>query len=364
MHLYIHIPFCHRVCPYCAFYKHTPGATDMRGFIDGLLTETRLRLPEGTRLETLYFGGGTPSMLSLTHGKRLMEGLARYLDLAHLAEFSFEANPATFNERKAAQWREWGINRISLGIQSWEPRLLQLLGREHTPQQAEESVALLRRAGIPEINIDLMFSLPGQSHEEWEHTLARTVALRPEHISAYNLTYEENTNFHLRYGSPATPEDEERDALMFERAEELLQNAGYRHYETSNYARGGYISRHNMAYWEGKDYIGLGPGAVGTTCGVRYQNAGDTAAYIAALAAGSLPPGSSETLSAEDIRTERLGLYLRTDTGLPARWIRPQDNERVAALIAEGLANFLPNGNLALTGRGRLLVDAVAVELM
>lgn len=364
MHLYIHIPFCHRVCPYCAFYKHTPAATNLRGFIDGLLTEMRLRLPEGTRPETLYFGGGTPSMLSLTHGNRLMEGLARYLDLSELKEFSFEANPATFTERKAAQWQKWGINRISLGIQSWEPHLLRLLGREHTPQQAEESIALLRRAGIPEINIDLMFSLPGQTLRHWEHTLEHTLSLHPEHISAYNLTYEEGTDFYNLYGTPGDPEDEERDALMYECAEERLQRAGYRHYETSNYARNGYLSRHNMAYWEGKDYIGLGPGAVGTVHGRRYKNAASTGDYINSLAAGTLPPGSSETLTPENTRTERLGLYLRTDMGLPPAWIRPQDRAFIQTLIGEGLADYLPNGNLALKGRGRLLVDTIAVELM
>lgn len=364
MHIYVHIPFCHRICPYCAFYKHTPGATDMAGFIEGILREARLRTPEGSRPETLYFGGGTPSMLSLRHFQRLMEGMARHFDLGDLAEFSFEANPATFTEQKVAQWRQWGVNRVSLGVQSWEPRLLALLGRTHTPWQAEESIARLRRAGIPQVNVDLMFSLPGQSLEEWEETLAHTIALNPEHISAYNLTYEEDTEFYRRYGAPASAEDEERDARMFERADELLTQAGYRHYETSNYARADFRSRHNTACWEGRDYYGFGPGAVGTVDGVRYRNGGDTRAYIDALRKGTLPPGDEERLTEEDIRTERLGLYLRTDTGLPPAWIRPQDAPRIESFIREGLAERLENGHVRLIGRGRLLVDAIAVELM
>ncbi len=364
MHVYIHIPFCHRICPYCAFYKHTPGATDRAGFVDGLIREAQLRIPKGSRPETLYFGGGTPSMLSPLHFERLMEGLSRHLDLGGLTEFSFEANPATFTERKAAQWRHWGVTRVSLGVQSWEERLLALLGRAHTPRQAEESVSLLRRAGIAEINIDLMFSLPGQSVDEWEHTLLRTVELNPEHISAYNLTYEEGTEFHRLYGTPASQEDEERDAAMFERADALLTQAGYRHYETSNYARGGFLSRHNVSYWEGRDYYGLGPGAVGTLDGIRYGNSGDTGAYIRALENGQLPPGEVERLAPDDIRTERLGLFLRTDTGLPPAWIRPQDEAVIQTFIRDGLGERLADGHFRLVGRGRLLVDAIAVELM
>ena len=364
MHVYVHIPFCHRLCPYCAFYKHTPGATDMAGFVEGILCEARLRIPEGSRPETLYFGGGTPSMLSLRHFQSLMEGMAQYFDLGGLMEFSFEANPATFTERKVEQWRQWGVNRVSLGVQSWEPRLLALLGRTHTPRQAEESIALLRRLGIPQVNIDLMFSLPGQSLAEWEETLVRTVELNPEHISAYNLTYEEDTEFFRRYGAPASAEDEERDARKFERADEMLSQAGYRHYETSNYARCNLLSRHNMAYWKGEDYYGLGPGAVGTVDGVRYRNSGDTRAYIDALRNGMRPPGEEERLTEEDIRTERLGLYLRTDTGLPPAWIRPEDEPRVETFIREGLAERFADGHVRLIGRGRLLVDAIAVELM
>lgn len=361
-HLYVHIPFCHRICPYCAFFKHTPGRTDMRGFVEGLIREAELRLPEGYAPETIYFGGGTPSMLSPTHLGRLVEGLRRRLDLSGLREWSFEANPATFHAAKAAQWAALGITRVSLGAQSFEPELLHVLGREHSAEQIAESVRLLREAGIAQVNLDLMFSLPGQSLEQWRHSLEAALELAPDHISTYNLTYEEDTAFFDAYG--ARGGDEERDAAMFELADDLLTAAGMRHYEISNYARPGCESLHNFATWRGEDYHGLGPGAYGTVEGVRYHNGEDTAAYIAALAQGHLPPGEQEQLTPEQRRTEMLGLRLRTDEGLPADFLRPQDADFTRMLQREGLAEFNEAGALRLTRSGRLVADEVALGLM
>ena len=359
--LYIHIPFCHRICPYCAFFKHTPGSTDMRGFVQGVVREAELRLPEGFAPRTVYFGGGTPSMLSPTHLQALVEGLRRRVDFRRVEEWSFETNPATFTPAKVRHWRELGINRVSLGVQSFEPHLLRLLGREHSPQDVAESVQMLREAGMPHINIDLMFSLPGQGVQEWEHSLRAAVALAPDHISTYNLTFEEGTEFHRRYG---TSGDEERDVACFELADDLLTAAGYRHYEISNYALPGAESRHNMTYWLGQDYYALGPGAVGTCSGMRYENAGDTAAYAAALAQGQLPPGTVEQLSPESRRTELLGLMLRMDTGLPPELAATCDAAFVAMLVQEGLATRSAAGGLLLTRSGRLVADEIAVGLI
>lgn len=359
--LYIHIPFCHRICPYCAFFKHTPGSTDMRGFVQAVAQEARLRLPAGFAPRTVYFGGGTPSMLSPTHLERLVEGLREAADFSLVEEWSFEANPATFTPAKVRQWRELGITRVSLGVQSFEPHLLRLLGREHTPADVAESVQMLQDAGMPHVNIDLMFALPGQTPQEWEHTLREAVRLGVDHISAYSLTLEEGTPFHRQYAGSG---DDERDAALFELAEDILTAAGFRHYEISNYARTGGESLHNLACWQGKDYIGLGPGACGTVDGTRYENAGDTAAYTAALAQGGLPPGTAEKLSAEARRTELLGLMLRTDTGLPADMLRAQDAEFVSMLEREGLARRGEDGSLQLTRRGRLVADEIAVGLL
>ena len=359
--LYIHIPFCHRVCPYCAFFKHTPGSTDMRGFVQAVAREAQLRLPAGFAPRTVYFGGGTPSMLSPTHLERLVEGLRGSVDFSRVQEWSFEANPATFTAAKVRQWRQLGINRVSLGVQSLEPRLLQLLGREHSPADVEQSVRLLQDAGMPHINIDLMFALPGQTPAEWEHSLREAVRLGVDHVSAYSLTLEEGTPFHSQYAGSG---DDERDAALFEMAEDILTAAGFRHYEISNYARPGAESLHNMACWLGKDYFGLGPGACGTADGLRYENAGDTAAYIAALGQGKLPPGTAERLSAQDRRTELLGLMLRMDTGLPAAMLREKDAPFLAMLEREGLARRGTDGALLLTRRGRLVADEIAVGLL
>lgn len=360
--LYIHIPFCHRICPYCAFFKHTPGRTDMRGFAEAVAAEAALRLPPGFAPTTMYCGGGTPSMLSPTHLELMVRGLREVVDFSRLREWSFEANPATLTPAKVRQWRELGITRVSLGVQSFEPSLLNLLGRTHTPEQVAADVALLRAEGIPQVNIDLMFSLPGQSEAQWAHTLEAALALEPEHISTYNLSYEEDTDFFRHYGAEAG--DEEADVALFRLTEQTLTAAGYRHYEISNYAREGCRSLHNLACWRGADYAALGPGAVGSWQGLRYRNAEDTPAYIAALKAGALPPHESERVSPEARRTELLGLMLRTDEGLPAAMLRPQDAPFLELLQEQGLAYRGGEGRLFLSSQGRLVADEIAVGLM
>ena len=362
MHLYIHIPFCLRICPYCAFYKHMLGRTDLAGFVRAVAAEARLRLPAGYAPETIYFGGGTPSLLSPKHLNLLVEGLREVVDFSRVREWSFESNPATFTTAKAEQWAQLGITRVSLGAQSFEPELLKLLGRTHSPQQIEQSVQMLRAAGIPQVNIDLMFSLPGQSLQQWQHTLECAIAQQPDHISTYNLTYEEDTAFFDTFGAQGN--DEETDVAMFTLADEQLTAAGYRHYEISNFARNGCISHHNLACWRGEDYYGLGPGAYGTICSTRYRNTEDTTAYIAALQAGRLPDFTTETITPENRRTELLGLRLRTDEGLPPELLRPQDSKFVDMLVEEKLATLGAEGRLYLTLRGRLLADEIAVQLL
>lgn len=334
----------------------------MRGFVAAVVQEARLRLPQGFAPRTIYCGGGTPSMLSPTHLGALVSGLRQVVDFSQLQEWSFEANPATLTPAKVRQWRELGITRVSLGVQSMEPELLHLLGRTHSPEQVAADVALLRAEGAFQINLDLMFSLPGQTEAQWEHTLETALALEPDHLSTYNLSYEEDTAFFERYGAAAG--DEEQDVRMFRTADRLLTAAGFRHYEISNYARPGCRSRHNLACWRGEDYAALGPGAVGTVAGTRYRNAEDTAAYIAALKSGDLPPHEVEHLTPATRRTELLGLMLRTDEGLPPELLRPQNARFVSLLTEQGLATQAADGRLFLTPDGRLVADEIAVGLM
>lgn len=368
MHLYVHIPFCHRICPYCAFYKHTPGATDMKLFIRALAREaesraTVLRQSKPGETATLYFGGGTPSMLSDTHLGHLMETLNELVPVDTLDEFSFEANPATFTAKKVRFWRSLGMSRISLGVQSLDPDILRLLGREHTPAQALHSIDMLNHAGMPHINIDLMFAIPGQTLTVWEATLKEAVRAGTDHISAYNLTYEEDTEFYRSLQRGERTQDPDDDAAYFELAEHILESAGMRHYETSNYAREGGQSPHNMAYWKGEDYVGIGPGAVSTINGIRYSNTRDTDAYIRSTLEHGLPLSEQEPITEEDYRLERIALMLRTDEGLPLSYILPESRHLTERYRELGLADISEGGRLILKGRGRLLVDAIAGEL-
>ncbi len=362
MHLYIHIPFCHRECPYCAFYKHTPGATRLRSFVDALLMEAKLRLPEGFAPTSVFMGGGTPSMLSNAIYELLAQGLHQQMDLSKVQEWTIEANPATFDLTKAKLWKQYGATRISMGVQSFDEQLLGILGREHTPETAKQSVQILREAGFEQINIDLMFSLPTQTVQQWKNTLSQAIALNVEHISTYNLTMEEDTPFFEQYGADAT--DEDTDVAMFTLADDMLTAAGYRHYEISNFARKGCRSIHNLACWQGKDYYGIGPSACATVKGQRIENHGDTQAYIAALSAEQLPPSTIDELNEQERYAELIALALRTDEGLPANLIRPQDERYLQSLIDEGLAHRGEDASLILNLRGRLLADEIALGLI
>ncbi len=361
MLLYLHIPFCHRVCPYCSFYKHTPGATSIGSFVDALAVETRSRLIEQPR--TIYLGGGTPSMLSPGHLSRLFAALHEKIDFSKLDEVTMEANPATFDATKAELFRDLGVTRVSLGIQSFTPHVLEILGREHSVAQASESIGILREAGIPSINIDLMFSIPGQSKDDWQQTLEHAISLEPDHLSAYNLTYEEDTAFFESLRRGEMRENEDHDAEFFHLADELLTTAGFDHYETSNYAKPGHHSTHNQGYWRGEDYLGLGPSAVSTLDGIRWKNVADTARYTAQVQSIGNALTESETLDAEAKRLERIALGLRTKDGISLDLLSPDAIARAQNLADEGLAR-IDGDQLILIHHGRALVDPIAAELV
>lgn len=361
---YVHIPFCHRICPYCSFYKHTPGRTDQRAFIQAILKEAQKAVTPNSlnQIKTLYLGGGTPSMLSPSHLTELMEGLHQTLPLEN-THITLEANPATFGQTKATLFKNLGVNRVSLGIQSFSPHLLKTLGREHNPDQAAEAVHTLRASNLDEINIDLMFSIPGQSISDWEQTLNTAIGLEPDHISAYNLTYEEDTAFFHLLKKGDYRNCEETNATMFSLAHNKLTNAGFLHYETSNYARPGMESRHNLSYWRGHDYLGLGPSAVSTINGTRWQNIPDTARYIHAIETLGHARNHAETIDPDAFRTERIALLLRTSEGLPEQYLAASPENEVNNLINNNLAT-LANGHLRLINDGPLLVDAIAARLL
>lgn len=302
-------------------------------------------------------------MLSPGHLRRLFEGLGRVLDVGGLDEVTLEANPATFDVGKARLMGELGVTRVSLGIQAFAPVELATLGREHTVAQAVEAVAILRQAGMAAVNIDLMFSIPGQTKETWRATLEQAVGLRPEHISAYNLTYEEDTVFFDSLRRGEMRDDEDHNAELFQLADAVLTDAGFEHYETSNYARPGRQSAHNRGYWRGEDYLGLGPSAVSTIANVRSKNVADTTQYIARVQTLGHALAEAETLDSEARRLERIALGLRTGEGIPLSLLRPDALDRARHFAAEGLLR-LSADRLVLIHHGRALVDPIAAELV
>lgn len=302
-------------------------------------------------------------MLSPKLLEELFQGIREHLDLSELTELTFEANPATFTPQKVQLFKDLGITRISLGIQSFSNRILTTLGREHTREQAIESVKMLQEVGIPEVNIDLMFAVPGQPLEEWIDTLETAISLSPDHISSYNLTYEEDTEFIEKLTQGEYKEDEEINAQYFEVSHKLLSEAGFRHYETSNYAKPGKESKHNQSYWHGADYLGIGPSAVGTVDKTRYKNIADTAKYISMVNHVGHAQFDIEQLSEDDFRIERIALLLRTTDGLPKQWLATTPKEEIQLLLDEKLAAW--NGeSLRLINNGPMLVDSIAERLV
>ena len=322
--IYIHFPFCLKKCLYCDFNSSAGSGSDADQYVELLLDEMALRrraLPEEVSASTLYFGGGTPSLMSPQQVGRLVERAAALFHLESGAELTIEANPGTLSLEKLAGYRAAGVNRLSLGIQSFEDRLLARLGRVHSAKEAVFAFEAARRAGFDNLSIDLMHSLPEQTLPQWRAALDRAIELSPEHVSAYALSVEEGTPFSRLKASGALPlPDEEEAAQMFEATVELLGAAGYRQYEISNFARVGRASRHNGSYWSRQSYLGFGAGAHsfwnGDGRGRRWQNAGGLESYRRALAAGELPEEEAATLTLEDAVAESFFLGLRVLDGV------------------------------------------------
>lgn len=322
--LYIHIPFCRKKCPYCAFFSQEYSIDDQNRYVGLLCTEIKLVAQQTApqqKLESIYFGGGTPSLMEPRQVALLLEQAERTFGLTDQAEITLETNPGTVDYRRLAEFRQSGVNRLSLGIQSFDDRMLATLGRIHTAQEARAAFAAARRANFENIGIDLINSLPGQSLEMWRSDLEQALQLDPEHLSVYGLTIEEDTSFAAQYAgySPLLP-DEDLSADMFELADDLLCSAGYEHYEIANYARPGFRSQHNCGYWHRDGYLGLGAGAHSYLhdgeSGTRFSNVADLEKYSQALNKGKLPRTDYIQLSCEDAMAEHMFLGLRMSDGI------------------------------------------------
>lgn len=286
LELYLHIPFCVRKCAYCDFLSAPAGEGLRAEYVEALKEELRQKkgFGENHRVTSVFFGGGTPSILEGTQLAGILEEARRCFVVSENAEITVECNPGTLTEDKLLCYKRSGVNRLSLGLQSADDGELRLLGRIHTFEEFLESFSLARRMGFENLNVDLMSALPGQTKESWKKTLNRVLELRPEHISAYSLMIEEGTPFYERYG-PGGPEahrlpDEDTERQMYYDTRDLLRSAGYERYEISNYAKPGKECRHNLGYWERREYLGLGLGAASLIKNVRYRNQEDLSAYL------------------------------------------------------------------------------------
>jgi oxygen-independent coproporphyrinogen-3 oxidase len=357
-HLYVHIPFCPKVCPYCSFYKEASDRNKTQSFLDAVLAEAAME-SNGLRPSTIFFGGGTPSALSTSQLQYLIGGLRERIDFSEVREFTLEMNPATVSLEKAKALLALGVNRVSMGVQSWDEELLKTLGRVHSGPQARRSYQILREAGVPNVNLDLIFGIPGQTRAQWLESIHQTLALEPDHISAYCLTYEEDTEFFDRFQRGDFAPETERDAEFFETAMDAFESAGHRQYEISNYAKPGRECSHNLGYWRGSDYAGLGPSAVSTRNGWRRKNLADTEAYTHRVLHGQDRFETLERLDPETSRLEKLSLGLRTREGIEPEML---DAGKLRALVDEGFL-ALSRGHVSLTRQGLLVADQVAAEL-
>jgi len=359
-HLYVHIPFCPKVCPYCSFYKEASDRNKTQAFVDAVLSEARAFAASGgaIRPETIFFGGGTPTALSTNLLRQLIVGLHESFDLSAVTEWTVEMNPATVSSEKAKMMLELGVNRASMGVQSWDAVVLETLGRVHNAAQARRSYEILRETGFGRINLDLMFGVPGQNLEQWRTSIQETIALGPEHISAYCLTYEEDTLYFQRFQEGLYRVNETQDAEFFETTVRDLSAGGYEAYEISNFAQPGEECRHNLAYWEGRDYLGLGPSAFSTVGNQRWQNIADTSAYVERIARIGTAAQPAESLDAETRHSERVAFGLRTNRGVASAELVHRETE-LAQLQDSGLI-ALAGDRWKLTPSGRLVADSVA----
>ncbi|GGH48137.1 radical SAM family heme chaperone HemW [Microbacterium album] len=373
--VYLHVPFCRVRCGYCDFNTYTAG--ELRGarqdqYADTLLQEVALardvlRDAGGLRpARTVFFGGGTPTLLPPGDLARMLDGVTDAFGVAADVEVTVEANPDTVTPEATRQLAAAGVTRMSIGMQSAVPHVLAALDRTHSPENVRLAVEAGRAAGL-DVSIDLIYGAPGETLGDWEASLDAALALGPDHVSAYALIIEDGTKLarQIRRGEVPAPDDD-LQADMYELADARLAAAGFDWYEVSNWSRGAeHRSRHNLAYWRGYDWWGFGPGAHSHVGGLRWWNVKHPAAYAQRLAAGTSPAAGRETPDAEARMLERVLLESRIRDGLAVDALAPDARRAVAGLVADGLVDGAAavHGRVVLTLRGRLLADAVVRAL-
>ncbi len=367
--LYVHVPFCASTCDFCAFYQTTPTADGVDRYLAGVEAEAAL-VSWPRPAETVFWGGGTPGLLAPANLARLGAGVRRRTEGA-LREWTVELAPASVTEARLAALKEAGVTRISMGVQSFQPALLEALGRQHTVAQIRRAYDRIRAAAFQSVNLDLMFALPGQDESAWLADLAEAVALAPDHLSTYCLTFEEDTRLWVKLSEGRVKLDPEREACLYETAWERLAACGYAQYEVSNFARPGHACIHNINTWRMAEWVGLGPSAASQHGGWRGANVADLDRWLEGVARGGRMTEDRAALTPRLLCEDALVFGLRMNEGVDLEALRrrhpgvawPAFDAYAGRLVEEGLAD-LAGGSLRLTVRGRLVADSVGAGVL
>ncbi len=372
MGLYIHIPYCKSKCIYCDFYS-TSQVETMEQYVQSLLYEAKLRQEEiGNQfVTTLYLGGGTPSVMPLSLLTSLINGLSKVLDLSQVEEFTIEVNPDDVNRVYIERLQQLGVNRVSMGVQSFNDDELQAINRRHTAQQAIDAVHAIKEAGINNVSIDLIYGLPGQTLNSWKRNVEQAISLKVQHISAYNLSYEPGTRLWVMREQGKVQEVGDEDCIaMHNTLVEQLKDAAFEHYEISNFARHGFRSRHNSNYWNFTPYLGLGAAAHSFDGTIRRYNPSSIKEYIDKLSHGT-PAFIEEHLEWWERYDDEVMVRLRTSDGLDTRLISKRYGDNVYNHLIKQAKTFIAQGLLkqqdsiiSLTPQGVMMSDNIIRNLM
>ncbi|UCC79776.1 MAG: radical SAM family heme chaperone HemW [Candidatus Zixiibacteriota bacterium] len=371
----MHFPFCESKCPYCDFYSMPIEDKEPTEYIDAVISEAGRAADTvyGSFIyDTIYVGGGTPSLLNADEVKRILENLHADFNIEKDAEITIECNPSSLTEEKIHEYLKIGINRISLGVQSFCEAHLKTLGRLHTPEKAIETYHIMRDCGFKNVSLDLIYGIPYQTNAEWRFDLKTIIDLAPEHISAYNLVIESGTEFGRLYNQNrlSLPSDDEQ-LRMYDSLNEHLKNAGYRRYEISNFSKPGFECRHNLKYWTGKPYLGLGPSAVSYNGKTRRKNSADIEAYLRRAREGTEFPFETEIIDRETALRESIMSGLRLTKGvslanLKDRFgydLREDKRDTINSLLSERMIT-IEDEFLKLTDKSLFISDSIMVKLI
>lgn len=369
--VYVHVPFCATTCDFCAFYQTVPQGDAVPRYLEGIAAEAALVEWGGRRVATAFWGGGTPGLLRPRELAQLGEAMLKHCG-GTPREWSVELAPATVTADRLAVLQQLGVTRISLGVQSFQPGLLDALGRQHTTAQVYRAYDLIRAQGFASVNLDLMFALPNQSEEEWRTDVTEAARLAPDHLSTYCLTFEEDTALWVKLSQGKVKLDVNKEASFYLRTWELLDAAGYAQYEVSNFARPGHACVHNLNTWHMHEWVGFGPSAASQFGGWRGSNPPDLGRWLADTAASRRALSDRAELTNDLLAADSVIFGLRLNQGvsvpeLQRRFPTPQWAHALdlfPRLLLEGLAVASTKGQLQLTPRGRLLADAVGAEIL